>query len=223
MQCLPDRSRVPPRLAGTRLGVAGAVAVFALLAGCNGRAGDGDVSAQPGAVSDAGQSGTAPDGQPGGEPGQAVNPQPAACLGLGEPVDDLHRQFFDLLNQYRIDHGLAPLEYSVLLEQAADQHAASMYRDDFFEHLDPITGTGPAERAVAAGFCHEYVGENIAWGQNTHTRPAEVIDGFSLRPLHNANMLNSDYRYVGLGIFHTENEEGDWYWWVQDFALDLGD
>ncbi|MCP4246769.1 MAG: CAP domain-containing protein [bacterium] len=206
------------RAAGATSLITAVLGFIVLVGGCVDGTLIGDASARP---VDAGVSGTGPVGRPidGQCPDDA--PDPCPCLGLGEPADDVHQQFFDLLNDYRVENGLAPLEYSVLLEQAADVHAASMYDNDFFGHVHPVTRTGPADRALAAGFCHEYVGENIAWGRNSRTRPAEVIDGFSLRPVHNDNMLRPDYRYVGVGIFHTENEEGDWTWWVQDFALDV--
>jgi len=167
-----------------------------------------------------------PDGGCDGEVEQTALEPPAAepkpvpeCVALGEPTELVHAMFFELLNRYRRENGLAALEYSLTLQQAADAHAEHMFRERFFNHIWP-DGTTPADRALDAGFCHDLVGENIAYGLNSRETATEVMAQLSNSPIHDDNMLFEHYRYVGVGAFHHVGDRGDEYWWVQLFALE---
>ena len=142
------------------------------------------------------------------------------CLGLGSPSDATHAEFYRLLNEFRQEHELVPLEYSVLLQAAADDYARQMCEEDFFGHVDP-DGKICANRALAAGFCHDFVGENLAWSLNCRETPAEAMIQLEESEEHRENMLVPDYRYVGVGYWTTTDEMGTQYWWVQMFALDI--
>ena len=154
---------------------------------------------------------------------QPVVPVPgceeASCQCLGTPSDWDHAELFRLLNEYRMEKGLDPLKYSLRLEVAADGHAKRMADEEFFDHVAP-DGTAPADRAQAVGFCHDLVGENIAYGLNSRDTPARVMAEFQGSPVHDQNMLYEDYRYVGIGVYHRVGERGDEYWWVQMMALE---
>jgi len=121
----------------------------------------------------------------------------------------------EALNAYRVRNGLSELLYSDSLETAADAHARDMYQRDFFSHENP-DGETPLDRAVAAGFCQPMlVGENIAWGQGALTTVPEVQTGWENSPDHNANMLESDYAFAGMG--HYVSPASGRYW-VQVFG-----
>jgi uncharacterized protein YkwD len=142
-----------------------------------------------------------------------------SCLGLGAPVDSVHQEFFRLINSFREENGLAPLEYSVHLEAAADGYAQRMQAENFFGHIGP-GGDTAGDRAVTAGFCDRRVGENLSWGLNSRSRPAEVMENLIASEPHLANLLLPDYRYVGVGYWTVTDESGQWFWWVQLFAVD---
>lgn len=139
------------------------------------------------------------------------------CLALGTPADPLHAELFELLNEYRQANGRPTLEYSVNLQAAADLQAERMFRDGFFDHVWP-DGTKPSDRALAAGFCHDRVGENLAYGLNCRQTAAEVMLDLTQSPSHDENMLYEPYRYVGIGVYYVVSERGDEYWWVQLMA-----
>lgn len=140
------------------------------------------------------------------------------CLSIATPADAIHQAALDQLNLYRQSNSLSTLQYSRTLEQAADLHAKDLYDRNFFDHTNP-DGDGPSDRALAAGFCHQYVGENIAWGQNSVSTVTEVMTGWKNSPGHNDNMLRAGFEYVGIGYYHIQVNGDDFYYWAQLFAF----
>jgi uncharacterized protein YkwD len=138
----------------------------------------------------------------------------ADCTALGLPATEVHAAMFEALNRYRIENGLNPLIYSQTLQDAADAHAQDLWLRGFFSHTNP-DGADPPDRAMMAGFCHRYVGENIAAGQLS---VAQVMDALRASPSHDANMLESDYAYVGMGFSVDANGRR---YWCQLFAFDV--
>jgi uncharacterized protein YkwD len=136
------------------------------------------------------------------------------CVNNGQARTTTHTQLFAELNQYRASLGLKPLVYSKTLETAADAQVQDLYDRGFFAHINP-DGEDPGMRAIRAGFCHKYVGENIAAGQVT---VLQVMQAWKDSPSHNLNMIDPDYAYVGIG-FYTD-PTGRRYW-AQEFAFDL--
>jgi uncharacterized protein YkwD len=121
-----------------------------------------------------------------------------------------------LVNIERTSHGLQPLAFNNSLTEAARAHNQDMILNGFFAHIGS-DGSTPAQRACAHGYApfgwgECFVGENIAAGYCT---PAEVMGGWMKSSGHRANILNSDYREVGVG-HNTGGEYGD-YW-----TMDLG-
>ncbi len=137
-----------------------------------------------------------------------------SCLEVALPSDSVHAAMFEALNRYREENGLAPLIYSGKLEEIADAHARDLWQRSFFDHINP-DGLGPGDRAVQAGFCHEYVGENIAAGQ---TSVESVMRAWKNSPSHDRNMLLSQYVYVGMGFSRDPNGR---LYWAQEFAFDV--
>lgn len=146
----------------------------------------------------------------------ADTPDPQTeCIVPGEPATIVQKRMFRELNDYREKHGLPPLIYSKALEAAADAHLRDMYERGYFDHITPENLT-PGNRAVAMGFCHEYVGENLAAGQRNMKAAMRAWDR---SPPHQLNMLEPNYVYVGMGHFVdplTGRQS-----WAQEFAFDL--
>jgi len=137
-----------------------------------------------------------------------------ACSLIADPKSPIHEAMYNDLNQYRIENGLQPLLYSQTLETAAENHVKDLWGRNFFSHINP-DGLDPGDRAIRVGFCHSYVGENIAAGQNS---TAHVLQAWIDSPTHNANMLEPNYAYVGMG--YSVDDYGRKYW-GQVFAYDL--
>lgn len=102
-------------------------------------------------------------------------------------------EVFELLNRARVEAGEAPLAFSDGLAAVAAGHATEMYRDGYFSHQSPVTGT-VADRVTAAGIPYVVVGENLALAPT----PATVHEGLLASPGHRENMLSGRYRRVGV-------------------------
>ncbi|MFE1500687.1 CAP domain-containing protein, partial [Streptomyces albidoflavus] len=113
-------------------------------------------------------------------------------------------QVIALVNTERAKAGCGPLSHNATLTRAAQGHSDDMAARDFFDHTDP-DGDGPGERVTAAGYPWSTYGENIAKGQST---PEQVMEAWMNSPGHRANILNCDFKEIGVGI-HTD---GGPYW-----------
>lgn len=99
------------------------------------------------------------------------------------------------------------LKWSGELARAAQAHAEDMHRQSYFSHAS-LDGRTPSQRMLDAGYpTGRALGENIASGQ---TSPAQVVDGWEHSPGHCRNMLDPNYRFIGLGFAGGV--------WVQNFG-----
>ncbi len=122
-----------------------------------------------------------------------------------------------LTNIFRRRNDLKPLQYNDRLAAAAQQHCQNMAAQDFFEHLGR-DGSTPQSRGTAAGYVGG-VGENIAAG---YTTPKAVVKGWIQSPGHRANLLNPNYRDIGIGFYDYPNDSGTAnyrFYWAQDFGV----
>lgn len=98
-----------------------------------------------------------------------------------------------------------PLAPHQALVSAARIHSDDMLDRDYFSHTTLGTTNGAPERALAAGYPVDAVGENIAWGGTTGTLNQnsavyERHESLFRSPGHRENMLNPPYEEVGIGI-----------------------
>ncbi|MFF2774049.1 CAP domain-containing protein [Streptomyces sp. NPDC058052] len=125
--------------------------------------------------------------------------------GQGSAAD----QVLSLVNAERAKAGCGPLTANATLARAAQGHSDDMAARDFFDHTNP-DGDGPGERVTAAGYPWSTYGENIAMGQST---PEQVMEGWMNSPGHRANILNCDFKELGVGV---QNDGGPY--WTQVFG-----
>lgn len=124
------------------------------------------------------------------------------------PQHSAHEQYLlELINAERAKAGVQPLAFDNDLSEAAEGHSRWMLATDTFSHTGS-GGSSPTQRMKAAGYTLAgswATGENIAWA--TTRSPAGYNDEIQL--LHNnlmnssghrANILNGNFREVGLGF-----------------------
>ena len=106
-----------------------------------------------------------------------------------------------------------PLSVSRQLNDAAAGHARDMVRRKFFEHRGS-DGSQPKDRVARAGYKPRLTGENIALGPES---AEEVVAGWLDSPGHCANIMDSRFREIGVGLA-AGKKRGQIYW-VQNFGL----
>lgn len=97
----------------------------------------------------------------------------------------------------------APLKFLPLLTGVADEHSESMAIHDYFSHCDFTSGTNSGQRATAAGYIWNFVGENIAAGNSTASATmAQWMNSSG----HRNNILSSNYRELGAGYYRQTGD-----------------
>lgn len=122
--------------------------------------------------------------------------------------------FFSLINDYRVQNGAAKLLVSVTLTVSSDWMSQDMAVKNYFSHTDSL-GRDPFTRMADFDYVNaNSSGENIAAGNATGQA---TFTQWKNSPAHNANMLNSSYRVIGIGRASNSGSTYSWYW-TTDFG-----
>ncbi|MEL7565468.1 MAG: SafA/ExsA family spore coat assembly protein [Dehalobacterium sp.] len=111
-----------------------------------------------------------------------------------------------LVNIERQKNGLTPLKANWELSRVARYKSKDMAEKNYFSHTSPTYGS-PFKMMTDFGLTYSAAGENIAMGQKT---PADVMKGWMNSSGHRANILNSTYTEIGVGL--AVNKNGQNYW-----------
>ncbi|GAB2878282.1 CAP domain-containing protein [Streptomyces deserti] len=114
-----------------------------------------------------------------------------------------------LVNEERAKVGCSPVAANSALTGLAQAFSEDMAERGFFDHTDP-SGATPWDRADKAGITN-LGGENIARGQ---AGAAAVMEAWMNSPGHRANILNCDFKTLGVGVHFGSGGP----WWVQNFG-----
>ncbi|MFD9906885.1 CAP domain-containing protein [Streptomyces sp. NPDC059063] len=182
-----------------------------------------DDAADTGKGKDAGDTGDTGDKEPGRDKGKGKDgktPAPPRTPDKPEessappkqPAGDSspEAQVLALVNQERAKAGCRPVRADNGLASLAEEFSTDMADRGFFAHTDP-DGATPWDRAEKAGI-RDLGGENIARGQ---ADARSVMDAWLNSPGHRANILNCDYKTLGVGAHFAPGGP----WWTQDFGF----
>jgi uncharacterized protein YkwD len=131
-------------------------------------------------------------------------------------LDSEELAFVQLINNYRQQNGLAPLQISLALTNAAKWMSQDMGTKGYFpgDHVDSL-GRDPYQRMAAFGYGYAVAkGENIAAGNAT---AQATFDQWRNSPGHNANMLYSGFLTMGIGRACVSGSPYGCYW-TNDFG-----
>ncbi|EKQ51739.1 MULTISPECIES: CAP domain-containing protein [unclassified Clostridium] len=109
---------------------------------------------------------------------------------------DAEQKILDLMNQKRTEAGLKPLVLDNTLIKVARYKSDDMIQNNFFDHTNP-DGTKWTNWLQDLGYSYTSAGENIAY--NTYDA-VELFTQWWNSPSHRANMMNSSYTKVGIGV-----------------------
>ena len=116
-----------------------------------------------------------------------------------------------LTNQERENENLSPLTMSDGLIDSSSIRAEEIV--DLFSHTRPDS----TDWYTAIEKSYNSMGENIAAGQNS---PASVVTAWMNSEGHRANILNGNFKKLGVGYLYDSSGQYKYYW-AQMFAKDL--
>lgn len=130
--------------------------------------------------------------------------------GQTSTISNEANEVIKLVNIERSKNGLAPIKVNAELSKVATTKAQDMIDKNYFNHTSPTYGT-PFDMMKKFNINYTAAGENIAYGQKT---PTIVMNGWMNSSGHRANILNSNFTEIGVGVVKDKN--GTPYW-VQMF------
>ena len=149
-------------------------------------------------------------GTAGSTPVEEETPAEDTGSESADTVAAYEQEVFDLVNQIREEHGLAPFVYNETLAETARAHSQDMIDRNFFDHTNP-DGKSPFDRMRDNGLSYSMAAENIAVG---YPSPEAVVEGWMNSEGHRANILGGcEELGVGLALGGSYG-----YYWTQCFA-----
>ncbi|MFE1715580.1 CAP domain-containing protein, partial [Streptomyces sp. NPDC058728] len=130
--------------------------------------------------------------------------------GSGTVNGDAESAVLSLVNKERAAAGCGPLAANAKLSAAARAYSDTMARSGVMSHTGP-DGSTMTSRVEAAGYKWSRLGENIARGQ---ADAASVMNSWMNSSGHRANILNCDFREIGIGVHKGDGGP----WWTQNFG-----
>lgn len=125
--------------------------------------------------------------------------QSTAVSSSDTPVT-AEQQAVVLMNADRRAQSLPELKVDVRLTDLGEKYAQDMVRRNFFSHTNP-EGQSPFDRMKQAGISYSYAGENLAINQSI----AAAETAFMNSSGHRANILNTHYTSVGIGVAYDNS------------------
>lgn len=135
--------------------------------------------------------------------------QTASTAGMEE-------QIWQQINTIRQQQGLSELRYNDNLASVARKYSQKMADRNFFSHTSP-DGDSVADRVRAAKIFYWMVGENLFRSSNIPQPVPAAVEGWMNSPGHRANILRSEYRETGIGLWRVGNS----YWITQIFLRSI--
>lgn len=137
----------------------------------------------------------------------------------GSFTDQVADRVIVLVNEFRAEHRLRPLETEQRLRDASRYFAGYLAKTGRLDHH--ADGASPAARAKQRGYEYCVLAENLAYEYHSAGFTAEqlarnLVQGWKESPTHRANMLEPDVTQTGVNI--VPNSTSGEYYAVQMFG-----
>jgi uncharacterized protein YkwD len=113
-----------------------------------------------------------------------------------------------LINAYRKQHNLKPVELHPQLTSAAKDHARDLAKWDRISHYGS-DGSNPWDRVKRSGYNPRVAAENVGTGQASVD---EVFKGWRESEGHNKNLLLPDATQMGIALVRDPKTEFKTFW-----------
>jgi uncharacterized protein YkwD len=117
---------------------------------------------------------------------------------LGFATDISPSRVIELTNNQRQSSGLSTLTYNNQLAVAAAAKAQDMIAKGYWAHFGP-SGETPWGFILSSGYQYEYAGENLA---KNFMDSGSVVNAWMASETHRANILNNNYKEIGVAILN---------------------
>jgi len=114
----------------------------------------------------------------------------------------------ELINAYRAQNGLRPLQVNPQLNEAARIHAQDLASNDRISHYGS-DGSDTWDRVRRTGYQARLTAENVGTGQRSLS---EVFRGWQKSADHNKNLLLRDAREMGIAMVHDPDTQFKTFW-----------
>jgi len=136
---------------------------------------------------------------------------------------DFENQVLTLVNQKRAAGAtcggvykppVPALTLDTRLRCASRKHSKDMAINNFFSHTGS-NGSTFTQRITSAGYTYSYAGENIGAGYST---PSAAVTGWMNSSGHCNNIMNPNYKHLGVGYYYRSSGSTYAHYWTQDFG-----
>jgi uncharacterized YkwD family protein len=114
---------------------------------------------------------------------------------LSAPITAQEQQMVNLVNQERTKLGLTALTVDMRLVKVARMKSMDMIKNNYFGHQSPVYGS-PYDLLKSQGITYSAAGENLAGNSSVTSAHTGLMNS----PGHRANILNTKYKKIGIGI-----------------------
>jgi hypothetical protein len=115
---------------------------------------------------------------------------------LGYASDIPPSEVIRLTNAERAANGLSALSENSILDSAALAKGNDMLAKGYWAHFAP-DGTSPWSFFTSFGYKYRYAGENLA---RDFSDPVSAVNAWMNSPSHRENILNPNYKEIGIGV-----------------------
>lgn len=145
-----------------------------------------------------------------------------SALPAADNLPQIRKATLCLVNKQRAKRHLKPFAAQPTLGGVANRFAAELVAEHFFDHTSP-TGTTMLERIKSTSYLDGaisrwWVGENIAYGTGPLATPKAIVNAWMHSAGHRANILDSHFREIGLGVALGSPDGPDGATYVHDFG-----
>jgi len=123
-------------------------------------------------------------------------------------------------NVQRKNNSIIELKENAQLNAAASAKVNDMFTNQYFAHLSP-DGTGVIELIERFSYAYIGIGENLALGN--YEDDQALVQAWMDSPGHRENILNSQFKEIGVAISKGEYEGQAVWMAVQEFGRPLSD
>lgn len=125
-----------------------------------------------------------------------------------EKYREMIDEILSIINSYRAEGGLEPLELDEKLTEIACARAEEIAWSGRHSHTRP-NGKYFQSLIKEAGIESGFVGENIGWG---YTTARDVCEAWKASKTHYENIMNPDFKKTGIGIAADPDPDGNLCW-----------